>query len=34
MFEVETPRARLALSFQHRSKRWTVTALDKGRRAA
>ena len=33
-FEVETPRARLALSFQHRSKRWTVTALDEGRRAA
>jgi hypothetical protein len=25
---VETPRARLALTFQHRSRRWTVTALD------
>ena len=28
LFEVETPRARLALSYQHRSKRWTVTALE------
>jgi hypothetical protein len=28
LFEVETPRARLALTYQHRSKRWTVTALD------
>ena len=28
LFEVETPRARLALTFQHRSRRWTVTALD------
>ena len=34
MFEVETPRARLALSYQHRSKRWTVTALDQARNAA
>ena len=34
LFEVETPRARLALSYQHRSKRWTVTALDADRRAA
>ena len=34
MFEVETPRARLALSYQHRSKRWTVTALDQARKAA
>ena len=30
LFEVETPRARLALTFQHRSRRWTVTALDEG----
>ena len=28
LFEVETPRARLALTYQHRSRRWTVTALD------
>ena len=28
LFEVDTPRARLALTFQHRSRRWTVTALD------
>jgi hypothetical protein len=34
MFEVETPRARLALTYRHRSKRWTVTALDEERRAA
>lgn len=34
MFEVETPRARLALAYQHRSKRWTVTALDRLQKAA
>jgi hypothetical protein len=34
LFEVETPRARLALTYQHRSKRWTVTALDQARKAA
>jgi hypothetical protein len=34
LFEVQTPRARLALAYQHRSKRWTVTALDEERRAA
>ena len=28
LFEVETPKARLAPTFQHRSRRWTVTALD------
>jgi hypothetical protein len=28
MFEVETPRARLSLTYQHRSRRWTITALD------
>ena len=31
LFEVETPRARLALTFQHRSRRWTVTGLDEDR---
>src|SRR4051794_15813949 len=28
LFEVETPRARLGLTYQHRSRRWTITALD------
>jgi hypothetical protein len=28
LFEVETPRARLALTYLHRSRRWTVTGLD------
>ncbi len=28
LFEVETPRARLSLIFQHRSRRWIVNALD------
>ena len=28
MFEVETARARFALTYQHRSRRWTITALD------
>jgi hypothetical protein len=27
-FEVETPGARLALSFRHRSRRWTVEGVD------
>ena len=31
LFEVDTPRARLSLTFQHRSRRWTVTGLDDGR---
>ena len=30
LFEVDTPRARLSLTFQHRSRRWTVTGLDEG----
>ena len=28
LFEVDTPRARLSLTFHHRSRRWTVTGLD------
>lgn len=28
LFEVDTPRVRLALSFQHRTRRWTIEALD------
>lgn len=34
LFEVETARARLSLTYQHRSRRWTVTGLDEARRAA
>jgi len=34
LFEVETSRARLALTYMHRSRRWTITALDDERRAA
>jgi hypothetical protein len=34
LFEVETPRVRLSLTYQHRSRRWTVTGLDGDRRAA
>jgi hypothetical protein len=34
MFEVETPRARLSLTYLHRSRRWTVTAVDSEVRAA
>ncbi len=33
LFEVETPRARVALTYLHRSRRWTITALDEERRA-
>ena len=32
MFEVDTPRARLSLIFQHRSRRWTVTGMDDSRK--
>ncbi len=34
LFEVVTPRARLALSFQHRSRRWTIEGLDEDRSVA
>lgn len=34
LFEVVTPRVRLALSFQHRSRRWTIEGLDEDRPAA
>ena len=34
LFEVETARARVALTYLHRSRRWTITALDEERRAA
>ena len=28
IFEVETPMARMTLSFRHRTRRWTVDGLD------
>ena len=28
LFEVETPGVRLALTYLHRSKRWTIDGLD------
>lgn len=34
VFEVVTPRAALALSFHHRTRRWTVEGLDPDVRAA
>ncbi len=34
IFEVKTPRARLTLSFRHRSRRWTIVGLDEERTAA
>lgn len=34
LFEVETPQARLSLIYQHRSRRWTVTGLDRTVRGA
>ncbi len=34
VFEVDTPTLRLALTFAHRSRRWTIEALDGLDRAA
>lgn len=34
LFDVETRNARLSLTYQHRSRRWTVTGLDEDQRAA
>ena len=34
LFEVETPQARLSLTYLHRSRRWTITGLDSDRAAA
>ena len=34
VFEVDTPRARLALTFEHRTRRWTIDGLDEDRSAA
>ena len=30
IFEVATPAAKFSLSYRHRSRRWTVEALDEG----
>jgi hypothetical protein len=34
VFEVLTPRALLTLSYRHRTRRWTIEAMDEGRLAA
>jgi hypothetical protein len=34
IFEVDTPRARVALVFGHRTRRWTIDGLDEARTAA
>jgi len=34
IFDVQTPVARLSLSYRHRSRRWTIEGLDEAERAA
>jgi hypothetical protein len=34
VFDVQTPSARMTLSFRHRSRRWTIEGLDEAQRAA
>lgn len=34
VFEVETPIARLTLSYRHRTRRWTIEGFDDAARAA
>ncbi len=34
LFEVVTPTARLALSYRHRTRRWTIDGVDSERAAA
>lgn len=34
VFEVDTPRARLTLSYRHRTRRWTLEGLDERSPAA
>lgn len=34
MFEVDTPLARLSLTYHHRSRRWAIEGLDEDRAAA
>jgi hypothetical protein len=34
VFDIQTPVARLTLSYRHRSRRWTIEGLDDAERAA
>jgi len=34
VFEVETPLARITLSFRHRTRRWSIEGLDEAARTA
>ena len=34
LFEVDTPSTRLALTYRHRSRRWTIEGLDEVAKAA
>jgi hypothetical protein len=34
VFDVQTPGARMTLSFRHRSRRWTIEGVDEAARAA
>jgi len=34
IFEVDTPIARLTLSYRHRARRWTIEGMDQHHRAA
>jgi len=34
VFEVETPAARLTLSYRHRTRRWSIEGLDEAQRVA
>ena len=34
IFDVETPVARLTLSYRHRARRWAIEGMDEHRRAA
>ena len=34
IFEVETPIARLTLSYRHRARRWSIDGMDQHKRAA
>jgi len=34
IFEVDTPVARLTLSYRHRTRRWAIEGMDERRRAA
>lgn len=34
IFDVQTPTARMQLSYRHRSRRWTIEGVDEAERAA